>query len=73
MERLDAGQKHMLRLIDRDKDSDGWAKVSKVVMPLLEKTMPGELIELAKSDDGSGKARLTDNGRGVVDAMAWLL
>jgi hypothetical protein len=72
MEKLDAGQKHMLKLVDREKDGDGWAKVSSLVMPLLETKMPPELIEIAKDNSGAGRARLTQQGRGIVDAMAWM-
>lgn len=72
MDKLNAGQKHMLKLIDRDKDVEGWAKVSGMMMPLLETTMPKELIELTKNDDGTGRVRLTEQGCSVVGAMAFL-
>lgn len=44
--KLDNGQKHFLRLIARDQQTpDGWCPVSKVVYPLVQKTMPAELVE----------------------------
>lgn len=71
---LDAGQKHMLRLVAKDSLADGWTPVSKQVLPLLAQIhMPQELIELEELEDGRGRVRLTDKGQAVLDAMAWLL
>jgi hypothetical protein len=71
--KLDAGQKHMLRLVMMEADAEGWAPVSAPVFPLIAKTMPPELVELeAVGDEGRGRARLTDAGANIMDAMAWL-
>lgn len=70
--KLDAGQKHLLRLVAKEQESpDGWAKVSKAVYPLMAK-MPGELVELHQVSDGGGRARLTPAGQEVINAMAWV-
>jgi hypothetical protein len=63
--KLDQGQIHMMRLIDRESDSEGYAPVSKMVLPLVEK-LPNELVELVPTEDGRGKARLTDAGKTVL-------
>lgn len=55
--KLDAGTKHLLRLIDRDKDSEGWTKISKVVWPFIVK-LPSDLVIVRPSEDG-GHAQLT--------------
>jgi hypothetical protein len=71
--KLDSGQKHFLRLIARDQQSpDGWCPVSKAVYPLVQKTMPPELVEHHATEDGRGRARLTPAGQGLLDAMEWL-
>jgi len=71
MGKLDAGQKHMLKIIHRDADDDGWTEVSKHLFPVLSENMPTELIIFEKLQDG-GRAKLTDEGNNVVSAMAWL-
>ena len=71
--KLDSGQKHFLRLIAKDQQGpDGWCPVSKVVYPLVQKTMPAELVEHQPTEDGRGRARLTQDGQNLLDAMAWL-
>ena len=62
---------HILKLIDRDCDNQGWASVSNALYPHLKKSMPKELIELS-GDEGSYKAKLTEEGQSVVDALKWL-
>jgi hypothetical protein len=70
--KLDAGQKHMLGLVMKGANQDGWAAVSAPVYPLLQK-MPQELIELEPvGPEGRGRVRLTEVGQSVMDAMAWL-
>lgn len=69
--KLDPGQKHFLRLIERDAGNDGWCSVSKQVYPLVRKTMPPELVEHEPVGD-EGRARLTDDGKALLAAMAWL-
>ena len=71
MEKLDIQHKHIMKLIDRDCDENGWAKVSNQLYPHLFKNMPAELIELG-GEFGNYKARLTDQGKNMLDAMAWL-
>lgn len=70
--KLDGGQKHLLRLVVKGADAQGWAPVSAPVFPLLEK-MPAALIHTERvGDDGRGRARLTAEGEGVISAMKWL-
>ena len=71
MEKLDIQHKHILKLINRDKDFEGWAKVSEALYPHLSQNIPKELAEFEKLDVG-GRARLTYQGQNVVDAMSWL-
>jgi len=71
MEKLEMQHKHVLKLIARDCDENGWAPVSKTLYPHLSKNIPPELAEFEKLETG-GRARLTDKGQSVVDAMAWL-
>ena len=66
--KLNYGQKHILELIARDKNPDGWASVSSVLYPHLCKTLPSELVTLEPVGD-AGRVRLTKAGQEVVDAM----
>jgi len=49
----------------KDRDAEGWATVSAMVWPLVEK-LPFSLIELQKTDDG-GMIRLTHDGEVVMN------
>lgn len=71
--KLDSGQKNFLRLIEKGSDEDGWALVSATLFPITQKTMPPALVELERvGDEGRGRARLTEQGRNLLAAMAWL-
>ena len=76
--KLSPGHKHMLRLIRQDADAEGWTPVSHAVAPLFMKIdqpggpVPSALCEYEILDDGRGRARLTEAGRNLLDAMAWL-
>ncbi len=65
---IDQNSAHLLRLIRKDQDSEGWTKVSKVVMPFI-KECPEELREIIDQSDGGGKARLTDKGNTILDYL----
>lgn len=69
--KLDDGEKNFLRLIGKGQQCpDGWAPVSKVLYPLVQK-MPAELVEHSPTPAG-GRARLTKHGEAIVEAMNWL-
>lgn len=71
--KLDSGQKHFLRLIEKGQQCpSGWCPVSKTLYPLVQKTMPGELVEHHQTEDGGGRARLTPEGENLLSAMAWM-
>jgi hypothetical protein len=72
MEKLEMQHKHILNLIDRDKDSGGWTKISGQLYPVLSSNMPIELVEFEELSEGGGRARLTEEGQKVFDAMIWL-
>lgn len=71
MSKINEGQKHILRLIQHDADSTGWAPVSDVLIEFLTKYMPGELAEFERLEEG-GRARLTEQGNNLLVAMEWL-
>lgn len=78
-QKLDSGQKNILRLIRKGASADGWAPVSKAVAPMFSgpkppwRGIPTELCEFeGVGDDGAGRARLTQEGNNVLDAMEWL-
>lgn len=60
---LDDHQKRILRLIARDGQApDGWCSISAVVYPLVQNTMPADLVEHQPTEFGRGRARLTSAG-----------
>jgi hypothetical protein len=63
-EKLDAGKKHLLRLVMKDGDADGWAKVSELLWKFVA-AIPSDLIELRKEAHG-GFCRLTAAGEAIV-------
>lgn len=70
--KLDGGEKNFIRLIAKGQEQHGgWANVSKPLYPLVQK-MPPELVEHEPADDGRGRARLTQRGEAILDAMDWL-
>lgn len=71
--KLDSGQKHFLRLIAKGQQCpDGWCPVSKVLYPVVQATMPAELVEHHPTENGGGRAQLTPAGQNLLDAMEWL-
>lgn len=71
VERLEAQHKHVLKLIERDQDAEGWTKVSEQLFKVLSENMPSELAIFEKLERG-GRARLTDEGQNVLNAMEWI-
>jgi hypothetical protein len=69
--KLSIQQKHILKLISRDSNNEGWTSVSEALFPILSKNMPKELAIFEKQEIG-GRAKLTDNGSSVVYSMQWL-
>jgi len=69
--KLESQHKHILKLIKRDADKDGWATVSEALFSTLSEVMPKELCVFEKLDNG-GRAKLTDEGKSIINAMKWL-
>lgn len=69
--KLDIQHKHILKLIKRDRDNEGWCPVSEQLYPHLSKNIPEELATFEKLDDG-GRAMLTEEGENVLNALEWL-
>lgn len=79
-EKLTPGQFHILKLIRKEADAEGWAPISKAVAPLFTDrdirggVMPQPLCVFEPvGNEGRGRARLTQLGINVLDAAAWLL
>lgn len=61
---LNGGDRHLLQLVQRDKDAEGWTPVSATVWPLMLR-LPPELVTIEPLIEG-GRARLTDAGETVL-------
>lgn len=71
-EKLTQGQKHILGLVVKGADAEGWAPVSALVMKII-KLVPAELVTVeAVGDEGRGRAKLTPTGESLLAAMEWL-
>ena len=66
MSALNMGQKHLLRLIKKGRGEDGWTKVSPMVLPLM-KTVPEALAVTESTEEGWGRAKLTEAGENIID------
>jgi hypothetical protein len=72
-EKLNAGQKHLLRLIVNGADAEGWAPVSAAVMPLVQSQLSTELVIVeAVGNEGRGRMKLKPFGESLIAAMEWL-
>lgn len=72
MEKLDRGQRHILNLIRKDQNEEGWAKVSRILLTHLKETMPTELVTFeGPSEDGGGRAQLTEKGNSLLDLQGY--
>ncbi len=70
---LSGTQQHLLRLIAKDADVNGWAPVSSVLMDLIRPVLPEELATIEETgDSGRGRASLTLEGKSVVDMLSVL-
>jgi hypothetical protein len=66
---LDTTAVSLLRLTRKGmNENDGWAKVSKIVWPVID-AMPCDLIERQRHEDGSGLARLTARAEVLLDYL----
>lgn len=69
---LDSASRHLISLIRKGQDAEGWAKVSKLVLPLARESIPVELADIeGPFEDGSGRARLTEKGNAVLDLAVY--
>ena len=69
--KLDAGQKHILKLIARDKKEDGWTPVSSFLYKTLSTDIPNELATFEQLEVG-GRAKLTDRGIALLESLIWI-
>lgn len=68
MSKLNEGEHHLLRLIDRDKGEDGWTVVSVVLYQMVFNVIHEKLAEFTR-DGERCRARLTKEGETV---LKWL-
>lgn len=74
MSKLSDKQRDILRLIMRsDADHERWYHVSNVCWPLVDESLPPDLVELRPHENGGsvsgGHLRLTERGQAVADYL----
>jgi len=69
--KLEIQHRHILKLVARDSDADGYTIVSKILFSVLSENMPKELVIFEETSTGY-RAKLTEEGKMVVKAMEWL-
>ncbi len=69
--KLDSSQKHVLKLISRDRKADGWTIISSMLYRPLSASIPAELATFEPVGD-AGRAKLTTEGQSLLDALEWL-
>ena len=70
-EKLDHKQIHVLRLIHKGADEEGWAPIGDIVYKTIPAMIPKELAIFEQTEAG-GRARLTQEGSNLLSAMEWL-
>lgn len=69
--KLNPQQIHVLKLIARDCDENGWVVVSDKLFPVLAGSIPKELA-CFESTDAGGRACLTKAGENLIMALEWI-
>lgn len=69
--KLNAGERHLLRLVKNGADAEGWANVSSVVWPLVA-ALPNALVETRIQADEQRQVRLTNDGQQILYAEQWI-
>ena len=64
-----SGEKHFLRLIARDQQNQNGGRLSAKRFSRLFRRCPTELVELHPTEEGRGRAQLTERGQSLIDAM----
>lgn len=65
--RLTINDRHLMRLIRKDRDAEGWCKVNDACWTFIEK-IPKQLVETKANENNiGGLARLTHDGEVVLD------
>ena len=69
--KLESGEIHLIKIIVKDKNEDGWSMTDRVTLSLVRK-LPQELVEVHERPHYS-YVRLTTKGQQVFDAMAYFI
>ena len=67
--KLTPEQDKLIRLIVKGRGEDGWAKVHPMWFRAIKLFSPEALVVLEDDKDGWGRARLTEEGETVYNAM----
>ena len=73
---LDHKQLHLIRLVAKGVQHDGWTPVSTVLVPVVQEFIPVLFVELEKDPrtvEDKWRARLTEQGKQLYWAMQYLL
>lgn len=65
MSKLKDHEKHILRLVQKGADAEGWSPVSAMLMPLVS-AMPADLVTTEALEVG-GRIKLTEAGQTVLN------
>jgi len=73
--KLTEGQKHIMRLVDRDKNEAGWTPVSAMLYYHIRGEFSTDILDMKENKKGGGSggfARLTEKGNSILAAMIYL-
>jgi hypothetical protein len=68
MTKLTINQMTLLRLARKCANDEGWAPVSRPVLPFV-KELPTDLVDVEELPEGRGRVRVTDRGNAVLDHL----
>lgn len=70
--KLSSNELHIMKLIKRDAEKDGWTVISTTLYKIVASSLPAELSEFKQNEDGSGYGRLTAEGLLVLETLEWV-
>ena len=70
--KLTPGEIHILNLVERDKNEDGWTPVSAQIKHLFIPLVNDGLVDMQDTKDERGMAQVTEKGLSILAAARWL-
>lgn len=71
MPKLNHGQIHIMKLLKRDCDKDGWTPIGDKLYPHIRQSIPPEFV-IFKNDDSRWFGKLTEKGNNFIEFLNYI-